>query len=196
LDSRINPEFLNAGVGWGGSCFQKDLTALINLSKKMDYYPKILEAVVLVNLKQAKHAVDVVKEEIGNLKGKKIAILGLSFKPNTDDIRQAASIRIVNHLIQEGAKVYAYDPAAIENTKKILGPTIKYCSTVAKCLEKADGCILVTEWEEFKELCPEDFTRLMRAPFLFDGRRIYNPKKFSEKLRFRAVGLSQRRETH
>lgn len=195
MDPRIGQEFLNAGVGWGGSCFPKDTTALATFSKKIGYRPKILEDVIRVNLEQAKHVIDVMKEEIGDLKGKKIAILGLSFKPNTEDVRGAASIRIINHLIQEGAQVYAYDPAAIDNAKKVLRTNIKYSPTIAKCLSKADGCILVTEWEEFKKLSPEDFTRLMRNPFLFDGRRIYDPKEFSEKLRFRAVGLSKMRET-
>ena len=195
MDPRIGPEFLDAGVGWGGSCFPKDTTALATFSRKIGYRPKILEDVIRVNLEQARHVIDVMKEEIGDLKGKKIAILGLSFKPNTEDVRGAASIRIINHLIQEGAQVHAYDPAAIDNTKKVLGTKIKYSPTIAKCLDKADGCILVTEWEEFKKISPEDFTRLMRNPFLFDGRRIYDPKEFSEKLRFRAVGLSKMRET-
>jgi len=194
MDPRIGAEFLKAGVGWGGSCFSKDLTALITFSEKMGYKPKILEDVVLVNLEQAKHAVDVVKEEIGNLEGKKIAILGLSFKPDTDDVRQAASLRIVDHLIQEGAQVYAYDPTAINNAKRVLGTKIRYSPTMAECLHEADGCILVTEWKEFKKLSPKDFIQLMRNPFLFDGRRIYDPEEFSEKLRFRAVGLSKMRK--
>ncbi len=195
MDPRIGQEFLNAGVGWGGSCFPKDTKALVAFSRKIGYRPRILEDVIRVNLEQARRVIDVIKEEMGALNGKKIAILGLSFKPNTEDVRGAASIRVINHLIQEGAQVYAYDPAAIDNAKKVLGTKIKYSSTISECLDKADGCILVTEWEEFKKISPEDFTRLMRKPFLFDGRRIFDPKEFSEKLRFRAVGLSKMRET-
>lgn len=189
MDPRIGSEFLGAGLGWGGSCFPKDISALIRLSKKIGYAPKMLEDVALVNLEQAKHAVDVMKEEIGNLKDKKIAILGLSFKPNTDDVRHASSLRIIQHLIREGARVCAYDPVAVKNAKKVLGKTIEYSSTIANCLDKADGCMLVTEWEEFKNLSPRVFIQLMRNPVLFDGRRIYDPEEFSDKLRFRAIGL-------
>jgi UDPglucose 6-dehydrogenase len=195
MDPRIGSDFLNAGVGWGGSCFPKDTVALATFSRKLGYRPKMLTDVIRVNFEQAKRVVNVVKEELGNLKDKKIAILGLSFKPGTDDVRGAASIRIINHLIQEGAHVNAYDPVAIGNAKKVLGTKIDYSPTVAKCLGKADCCILVTEWEEFKKLSPEDFIRLMRTPFLFDGRRIYDPAEFSRKLRFRAIGLSKTRDT-
>ncbi len=193
MDPRIGPHFLQAGLGWGGSCFPKDITALITFSEKMGYNPRILEAVVLVNLEQTKRAVDIVKEEMGNLKGKKISILGLSFKPNTDDVRNAPSLRIIERLIHEGAEVCVYDPAALNNTRRVFGTKIKYFPSLAECIDNADSCILVTEWEEFKKLSPEDYIRSMRNPFLFDGRRIYKADEFSARIKFLAVGLSKMR---
>jgi len=132
-----------------------------------------------------------VKKELKTLKGKKIAILGLSFKPNTDDMREARSIKIINQLLKERAKITAYDPVAILNTKKIFKDKISYASSAIECLKNADCAILVTEWEEFKKLKSEDFTQNMRKPILIDGRRIYTPEKFSKKLRYIAIGLGE-----
>ena len=192
FDSRIGPKFLNAGVGWGGSCFPKDVKALLAFSREKKYKPRLLESVVFVNLKQSKHIVDVVKEEMGKLKGKKIAVLGLSFKPNTNDMREAPSVRIVNYLYEEGAKVYAYDPMAMDNARKILGDKVNLCSTIFECLEDADCCLIVTEWDEFKKLRPDDFVKLMKVPFIVDGRRIYNPDEFLEKTKYKAIGFEMK----
>jgi UDPglucose 6-dehydrogenase len=191
LDKRIGPLFLNAGLGYGGSCFPKDVKALITQSKNMGYRPELLEAVEKVNEIQPLKAVQLCKNLLGDLKGKKICILGLSFKPNTDDMREARSIPIINQLLKEGVDVTAYDPAAISIGKTIFGKKIQYASSAIECLEKAHCCILVTEWDEFKKLKPEDFTKHMHQPVLIDGRRIYNPEDFSQKLKFRAIGLGQ-----
>jgi len=191
LDKRIGPLFLNAGLGYGGSCFPKDVKALIAFSRKLGYYPELLEAVEKINEAQPHKAVQICKNFLGDLKGKHIAILGLSFKPNTDDMREARSIPIINQLLKEGANITAYDPAAIPNAKTIFADTIEYASSTNECLKKADCCILVTEWDEFKKLKPEDFTKNMRQPFLVDGRRIYNPEKFGQKLKFAAIGLGK-----
>jgi len=191
LDPRIGPEFLRAGAGWGGSCFPKDTRALVALSRKLEYEPKLIEEVISINVMQAKHMVELAEEELGNLEGKKIAILGLSFKPNTDDIREAASLRVIEILLAKGAEVTTFDPAAMDNVKKVLGNRINYSKSIYECLENADCCMLVTEWEEFKKLQPSDFTKLMRNPILIDGRRIYDPKTFSKKLKLRATGLSK-----
>jgi UDPglucose 6-dehydrogenase len=191
LDSRISPKFLSAGAGWGGSCLPKDVRALQAFSEKVGYKPKLLEAAISVNLEQVKQIVDLAKEELGNLQGKKIAILGLSFKPNTDDMREAISIRIINHLLAQGAQVYAFDPVATDNAKKVLDERVKYSATINECLENADCCILVTEWDEFKKLRPEDFIRFMKKALLIDGRRIYDHREFSKKLRLRAIGLGK-----
>jgi len=191
LDQRINPQFLNAGLGYGGSCLPKDAKALIAFSNQLGYKPAMLQTVQEVNENQAKHAVEKAKEKLTELKGKKIAILGLSFKPNTDDMREARSIPIINQLLKEGAKVTAYDPIAIPNAKLILKEKIRYASSPVECLKDADCCIIVTEWEEIKKLKPEDFTQNMRQPILIDGRRIYDPKQFSQKLKFTAIGIGQ-----
>jgi len=191
LDKRIGSLFLNAGLGYGGSCFPKDLKALIAYSKTLDCNPQLLQAVENINESQPYKAIELSKNFLGNLKGKKIAILGLSFKPNTDDMREARSIPIINQLLNEGAEITAYDPAAVPNAKTIFKNKIEYASSLIKCLKDTDCCILVTEWDEFKKLRPEDFTKNMRQPILIDGRRIYNSKIFSQKLKFAAIGLGQ-----
>jgi UDPglucose 6-dehydrogenase len=191
LDQRINARFLRAGIGYGGSCFPKDVKAFIAFSNQLGYVPIILQAIQEVNENQAKHAVEKAKEKLTELKGKRMAILGLSFKPNTDDMREARSIPIINQLLNEGANVIAYDPAAIPNAKSIFKEKIRYASSPIDCLKDADCCIIVTEWQEFKKLMPEDFTQNMRQPILIDGRRIYNPEEFGQKLKFVAIGLGQ-----
>jgi UDPglucose 6-dehydrogenase len=191
LDERINPRFLRAGLGYGGSCFPKDLKALTAFAKKQNYVPTMLKAVQKVNDDQAKHAIELLKSEVGELKNKRIAILGLSFKPDTDDMREAKSIQIINQLLDENANVTVYDPVAVPNAKAIFKNRISYASTPIRCLKNADCCIIVTEWQEFKQLKPEDFTQNMKHPILIDGRKIYNPKTFSKKLKFRAIGLGQ-----
>jgi UDPglucose 6-dehydrogenase len=190
-DHRINPHFLNAGLGWGGSCFPKDVKALISFSKKFGYNPTLIEATWKANEDQIKFTIQKVKKELKTLKGKTIAILGLSFKPDTDDIREARSTKIINQLLREGAKIIAYDPMAIPNIKKVFKEKIKYASSPTKCLKNADCAILVTEWEEFKKLKPEDFTQNMRESILIDGRRVYDPEEFSKKLRYIAIGLGE-----
>jgi len=194
LDPRIGSKFLRAGAGWGGSCFPKDTKALVALSRKLGYESKLIEEVISINKLQAKRMVELAEEELGNLEGKKIAILGLSFKPNTDDIREGASLRIINLLLAKGAKVVAFDPQAIDNVKRIIGDMISYSNSSYECLENADCCMLVTEWDEFKKLGPNDFTKLMRNPVLIDGRRIYDSQTFSKKLNLRAIGLSKSSE--
>lgn len=188
-DHRISPYFLRAGLGWGGSCFPKDIKALVAFSKSLGYEPNMLETAWKVNEAQVEHTVEIVKNKLGVLKEKKIAILGLSFKPDTDDIREARSIKIIKKLLKEGVTVTAYDPQAIPNVRQILGEKIEYATSAVKCLRNADCCILVTEWDEFKRLKPKHFTENMRHPILIDGRRIYNPKSFSEKLDYVGLGL-------
>ena len=131
------------------------------------------------------------KSSLAALERKKIAILGLAFKPNTDDMREARVIPIINKLLKEGAAVIAYDPVAIEVAKGIFKDKIEYATSAVDCLKGADCCILVTEWEEFKKLTPDDFVKNMKQPILIDGRRIYDPEVFSEKLKFTAIGLGE-----
>jgi len=191
LDKRISPLFLNAGLGYGGSCFPKDIKALIACSKTLGYEPELLESVENVNKIQPLKAIELCKDLLTNLKGSHIALLGLAFKPHTDDMREAVSIPIINQLLKEGANVTVYDPVAIPNAKSIFKDKIKYAASAIQCLKKADCCILITEWDEFKKLKPEDFTKNMKKPILIDGRRIYNPNEFGKKLLFKAIGLGQ-----
>jgi UDPglucose 6-dehydrogenase len=191
LDKRIGPLFLNAGLGYGGSCFPKDVKALIAYSKDLGYQHQLLEAVEDINQTQPLKAVQFCKRLLGDLKGKRVAVLGLAFKPNTDDMREARSIPIINQLIREGAKVTAYDPVATPIAKTLFENNIQYANSAIDCLKGSDCCILTTEWDEFKKLTPEDFIQHMNQPILIDGRRIYNPDKYSPKLRFAAIGLGK-----
>jgi UDPglucose 6-dehydrogenase len=192
LDKRIGPLFLDAGLGYGGSCFPKDVKALIACSKSFGYTPELLESTENVNKTQPLKAVEFCKKQLGNLEGKKIAILGLAFKPDTDDMREARVIPIINQLLKEGADITAYDPVAIPMAKAIFNNKIQYANSTIDCLKSADCCIIVTEWPEFNKLTPEDFIKNMKQPVLIDGRRIYDPKNFSRKMKFIAIGLGNR----
>jgi len=187
LDRRIGTLFLEAGVGFGGSCFSKDINALINFSKVIGYEPLILEDTLLLNKLQALHVVELARKELGGLADRRIALLGLSFKPNTDDMRDAPSVKIAHALLEEGAKVVAYDPVAINNARKILGDRIEYADSAKNCLKKADSCIIVTEWEEFKKLKPADFKEMSKK-LVIDGRRILDPILF-KKAGFTYLGI-------
>ena len=190
LDRRIGPRFLNAGLGWGGSCFPKDLRALLSLSKSLGYEPAMIKAAIETNQAQWARAVEICKQGLEGLQGRTIAVLGLSFKPNTDDVREAVSIPLVKELLKEGATVRAYDPAAMNSARSVLGESVEYASTPLTCIDGADCCILVTEWEEFKKLQPSDFVARLRRPFVIDGRRIYNAARFRRAgIVFHAVGL-------
>ena len=189
LDTRIGPLFLNAGLGYGGSCFPKDVKALIAHSKTLGYRLELLETVESINKTQPLKAVQFCEELIGGLKGKQVAVLGLAFKADTDDMREARAIPIINSLVAKGAKVTAYDPVAIPIAKTIFKNKIRFAVSIVECLRNADCCILVTEWDEFKRLKPEDFIKNMKQPVLVDGRRIYDPEEFGQRMKFRAVGL-------
>ena len=189
LDKRIGPLFLDAGLGYGGSCFPKDVKALIACSRASGYVPELLDSVEHVNWNQPLKAVAYAAQMLSSLKNKKIALLGLAFKPDTDDMREARVVPIIKALQAQGANITAYDPVATATAKAIFKDTIHYAASAKECLKDADCAIIVTEWPEFKTLTPQDFLSLMRQPVLIDGRRIYNPKDFMDKLRFAAIGL-------
>jgi UDPglucose 6-dehydrogenase len=191
LDKRIGPLFLNAGLGYGGSCFPKDVKAIIAHSNSLGYRLELLESVESVNKTQPLKAVQFCEELLGSLKGKQVAVLGLAFKADTDDMREARAIPIIDNLIAKGANVTAYDPVAMPTAEKIFGSKIRFAVSVMECLRNADCCILVTEWDEFKRLKPDDFIKNMRRPILVDGRRIYDPEEFGRVMDFRAIGLGR-----
>jgi UDPglucose 6-dehydrogenase len=189
LDARIGPHFLGAGIGFGGSCFPKDVRALIAKAKELGYEPVMLRAVLEVNERQPLRAVEMAEEVIGDLRGKRAAVLGLAFKPNTDDVRESPALRLVEELLRRGAVVRAYDPAAASNAARVLGGRAEIASSVEECLRDAEVCFVATDWDEFRSLRPEDFRRLMRSPVVIDGRRVYDPETFSRELTYRAIGL-------
>jgi UDPglucose 6-dehydrogenase len=174
-DRRIGPSFLFPGVGYGGSCFPKDVKAMLRFAQSADYDFQILKSVEAVNEKQKLRLLDKLKKHFGSMKGKRVAVWGLAFKPRTDDMREAPAVPLINGLIAAGADVHAYDPEAIKVAKKIFGSKIHYADNNYAALTGADALVLVTEWNEFRE---PDFARMrkmMRSPVIFDGRNIYNP---------------------
>ncbi|MFO7445842.1 MAG: UDP-glucose/GDP-mannose dehydrogenase family protein [Ignavibacteriaceae bacterium] len=180
-DSRIGKRFLFPGVGYGGSCFPKDVIALINTANENKYDFKILKSVYEVNNNQVNIFFNKISEHYNNnLSGKHFALWGLAFKPNTDDVREAPSIKLIARLIKGGATVTAYDPEAIETTKLMIGDSIQYTSSSYEALSGADALIIVTEWNEFRN---PDFNKIketLKQPVIFDGRNLYDLEKMEE----------------
>ena len=172
-DFRISPRFLNSGAGFGGSCFPKDVKALIGKAKAIGYSPILLESVIAVNEKQPLLMTEILIRKIGNLAGKKIAVLGLAFKNETDDIRESRAIPVIAELLRLGAKISAYDPMAIENMKRVF-PTIEYSGKAEDALKGADACLVMTEWDEFRQL--ESEFENMKEKIVIDGRRVIEAK--------------------
>ena len=175
-DHRINPAFFGAGVGFGGSCFPKDTLALVDIAAKAGYDFKILKAVVDVNEVQRDLFVEKIVERLGDLKGKKIAVWGLSFKPNTDDIRESPALDIIRRLLAAGATVAAFDPVAMPASAEVL-PEVEYVDDAYAAAEGADALAVVTDWNEFKEANFKGLAKAMRRPLIFDGRNVYDPQK-------------------
>ena len=179
-DKRIGPSFLFPGIGYGGSCFPKDVQALIHFASQKGYDFKTLRAVEAVNTFQKTRLLSRMRAHFGSLKGKTIAIWGLSFKPRTDDMRDAPSIPLIEGLLNAGAKVQAYDPEAIRTAKGIFGSRVAFASGNYEALKGADALAIVTEWNEFRR---PDFARmrtLMRTPVVFDGRNVYTPHQMKQ----------------
>jgi UDPglucose 6-dehydrogenase len=177
-DSRIGPAFLFPGVGFGGSCFPKDIRALIDTGRQHQFEMKILEAVDFVNNDQPARFVEKIRSHFNNnLRDKRLAVWGLSFKPRTNDMRDAPSIRIIESLLSEGAAVVAYDPEAMEEAKRIFGSRIQLTANNYGCVEGADALLLITEWQAFRNPNFERIKKVMRQPVIFDGRNIYDPSQ-------------------
>jgi UDPglucose 6-dehydrogenase len=180
-DNRIGNKFLFAGIGFGGGCFPKDVRALSKTAQEFDYDFKIISSVMDVNEKQKLRLVEKVKEYFKNdLKGKKFALWGLSFKPNTDDVREAPSLYIIEALIKAGATVTAFDPEAMNNVKRILGGKITYASNQYDAVKDADALLIATEWSIFREPDFEKISTQMKNKIIFDGRNLYEPAKMKE----------------
>jgi len=176
LDSRIGAKFLNPGVGWGGSCFGKDVSALIHTAREYGYQSRLLAASLEVNAAQRLLAIQKLQEKLYILKGRTIAVLGLAFKPDTDDLRDAPSLYIIERLLQLGARVKAYDPIAMDACRAQRPELkIKYCNTALECVGEADALVVVTEWEEFRRLELPALAAAMTTPILVDGRNIFSP---------------------
>jgi len=191
LDKRINPFFLNAGLGYGGSCFPKDVQALIHIGKENGINFKIIKETEKVNKQMKVHAIKLLKKELGKLKGKTISVLGLAFKPNTDDMREASSINLINALLKEKAKVKAFDPKAMNNAKKIFGKKIYFAKNPFDCTKNSNALILVTEWPEFKKLNLKKIRKQMNGFLLIDGRNFLE-KKETEKAGFKYLGIGRK----
>ena len=175
-DKRIGRSFLNAGIGYGGFCFPKDAEAFIKISERLGYDFRLLKEVQEINTVQKNNFVKKVEKALWVVKNKTIAVLGLAFKPNTDDMRFAPSIEIIGALQKEGANIKAYDPKAENNAKKIL-KGITYCSSPYDAAEGADALLIITEWSEFRELDLKKLKSLMRHALIIDGRNIFNPEQ-------------------
>ncbi len=202
LDGRINPRrpdgsptnpqiisYLRAGCGYGGSWFPKDVDALKGFARARGNEPALLHAVTSINRGRAGRIISRLKAAGGRLQGKRVAILGTAFKPDTDDIRESPALGIIELLLKEGASVAATDPEALGNTKKAFGERISYHEDPREALRGAEIAILVTRWKTFADLPPEDFRKLMKTPFIFDGRRMYDRKRYSAGIQYHGVGI-------
>ncbi|MBU1205856.1 MAG: UDP-glucose/GDP-mannose dehydrogenase family protein [Proteobacteria bacterium] len=189
LDQRIGSKFLHAGPGYGGSCFPKDTLGISKIAEKQGYRFEIARSVMKVNEKQKERMVAKVKEAVGNLKGKTIAVLGLSFKPNTDDLREAPSLKIISSLQKEGAKIKAYDPKAMEAARKIF-KKIEYGKDPYDVAKGSDALLIITEWNQFRNLDLKKLKNIMKNPVFLDLRNIYEPAKLRE-LGFKYSGVGR-----
>ncbi|RKY42862.1 MAG: UDP-glucose 6-dehydrogenase [Candidatus Makaraimicrobium thalassicum] len=191
LDFRINRHFIKAGIGFGGSCFPKDLKAFIHISENLGYSFDMLKEVEKINETQKELMVRKAAKTLWNLPDKVIGVWGLAFKPNTDDIRSAPSVDIIKRLLAERAKIKVFDPAAMENTRAEFGDRIVYCRDVYEAARDSDCVILMTEWNEFKEIDWHRLKGVMRQPVILDGRNIYDPGKLKEMgFRYEGIGRS------
>ena len=202
LDKRISPiikgkrieisvtKYIKAGCGFGGSCFPKDLRAFIQFSKKLKYKPNLLESILHVNESQIPRLIKRVEKILAGLSNKKIAVLGLSFKPDTEDIRESPSLKLISELLRRNAKVAAHDPIAIANAKKFFKnqKNLEFCHNLSDTLKGSNACFIVTSWNDYFKISQDDFKMLMKDPVVVDCRRIYNPSKM-QKIKYIGVGM-------
>jgi len=192
LDKRIGKSFLNAGIGFGGSCFPKDVDGLMEVAKKKKYNFHLLKAVAVVNKNQQQKFLRKIKATLVKTKGKTVAIWGLAFKPNTDDIRKSPALEIIRQLLKSGYQVRAYDPVAMANAKKEVGTVkVRFCKNALEAARNADLLALVTEWPEFSEMEMVRVKKIMRQPHLLDGRNLFEPQEM-KKIGFSYEGIGRR----
>jgi UDPglucose 6-dehydrogenase len=188
LDTRIGPKFLQAGPGFGGSCFPKDTSAMADIARQYEYDFEIIEAVLRVNSATKQRMVEKVSKALGDPKGKTIGILGLAFKPETDDMRDSPTIPLINGLQQRGAILRAYDPQAMENARSMF-KDLTFCNDAYETAEGCDGLVIATEWNEFRALNLGRIRKLLRQPVLVDLRNLYDPKRMqAEGFQYTSVG--------
>ncbi|MDB4349466.1 UDP-glucose/GDP-mannose dehydrogenase family protein [Omnitrophica bacterium] len=190
LDKRIGPSFLDAGIGFGGSCLPKDIHAFVYISEKLGYNFDLLREVRKINEDQRELLIKKIKDNVWNLENKTIGVLGLSFKPNTDDIRDAPAVDIIRALVKQGVKVKVFDPQAMKKAKGIL-KGVTFCKDPYDVAGKSDCLLVVTEWNEFKELDFKRIKKLLRQPLIIDGRNMYEPKKM-KRLGFKYIGIGRK----
>ena len=175
-DQRIGPQFLSAGLGWGGSCFPKDVQGMVKTAERLGYDFGLLKEVITINDEQTTHFVQKLEKRLGGFQGKTVGLMGLAFKPNTDDIRDAKSLVIIDAVLKGGGKVRAYDPVAAENVKEIY-PDLDYVHGADEVAEGSDALVMVTEWNEFRGVDLADLAKRTKGRLLFDGRRLYGRQR-------------------
>ncbi len=192
LDGRIGPKFLHPGPGYGGSCFPKDTLALLRMAQEVGYHFRLVDATVQVNEAQHQRAVEKIRQALGGeLKGKVIGFLGLSFKPNTDDIRESPALKVAKKLMEEGANLRVFDPAAMKNASLILGDGCTYCKDSYDAATGAEALVVATEWNQFRNLDLAKAKEVMKGDVLVDLRNIYEPEKAKD-LGFKYIGMGRR----
>ncbi len=188
-DKRIGPQFLQAGIGYGGSCFPKDVKALAHMAEVSNCHPQLLLAVMDINKDSRRFFLQKIERNLGSVSGRKIGVWGLAFKPNTDDMREAAALDIISALVRKGAEVRAFDPVAMKNAQRLLPGAVEFCTDPYEAATGVDAVLLLTEWNEFKGLDFERVHSSMAQPFLFDGRNLYDPEEMTRLgFKYRSIG--------
>lgn len=187
-DKRIGEKFLNAGIGYGGSCFPKDTKALHWLAQINDYELKTVKATIEVNKMQRLKLIKKARKYYKSFEGLSIAILGITFKPNTDDLREAPALDNISILIEEGAKIKIFDPIGMDNLKKIYSNEIEYCNSIKNALQNTDLCFIFTEWKEIKEMDLKLFFEEMKKPIVIDGRNCFDLEKIPKEIIYESIG--------
>jgi UDPglucose 6-dehydrogenase len=191
MDERIGRAFLDAGIGFGGSCFPKDVQALATMAKQMGYHPELLHTVMDINRDMRGLVIERLQELLGGIRGQRIGLLGLSYKPNTDDLREAPSLEIIEVLLRKGAKVQVYDPVAMTKAKHILNGVVVSARDAYGAARKADAVVVLTEWNQFRSLDLRRLKVAMRRPVIVDGRNIWDPQRMRD-LGFVYRGIGRR----